>query len=344
MPKKNDLVLVDEKYLESKIYIIRGQKVMLDKDLAEIYGYATKRFNEQVQRNIEKFKSKDFMFKLTQEEAKSLRSQFATLNNDGFFNSLKSEELISNKSNNKRGMHYKYLPYVFTESGIYMLMTVLKGPLATKQSIALIRLFRSMKDYLMENKELISNKELELRTQLLEKDVKEIKDDNKVIKMDLKKVMDNFIDPSTYKHFLILDGKKFEADIAYKNIFKQAKKSIIYIDNYIGLKTLELLSYARNNASITIISDNKAKPPLSQNIVNDFIQQNKSNKITLLEAKRNHDRYIIIDYDTKNEIIYHCGASLKDAGNKITTIQKIEDPFIYNKTIKELLKNNYLKI
>ena len=57
MPKKNDLVLVDEKYLESKIYIIRGQKVMLDKDLAEIYGYATKRFNEQVQRNIEKFKS-----------------------------------------------------------------------------------------------------------------------------------------------------------------------------------------------------------------------------------------------------------------------------------------------
>ena len=224
-----------------------------------------------------------------------------------------------------------------------MLMTVLKGPLAIKQSRALIRLFKSMKDYLVENRELISNKELELRTQLLEKDVKDIRQDNKDIKIDLKKVMDNFKDPSTYKHFLILDGKKLEADIAYKNIFKLAKKSIIYIDNYIGLKTLELLSYARNNVSITIFSDNKSKPSLTKSMIDDFNIQNKTNNLSLYKSSlKFHDRYIIIDFNTPKEIIYHCGASLKDAGNKITTIVQIEEKHLYKKEIKNLLKNKIL--
>ena len=417
MQKKNDLVLVDEKYLENKIYIIRGQKVMLDRDLAEIYGYTTKYFNRQVKNNIEKF-AKDFMFQLTEEEvarlswcsfcttisrskksttidveqpyssrcqngtlkegtyleslrcknctlkddeceessrskkstlndcnlSSSLRCQNGTLKENEHEDSLRSQIVTLNSKNNLRGMHYKYRPYVFTESGIYMLMTVLKGPLATKQSISLIRLFRSMKDYLIENKDLLPSKELELRTTLLEKNVDDINNHLDTVDNSLTKVMDYFEDKESYKHFLILDGKKLEADVTYKNIFKLAKKSIIYIDNYIGLKTLELLSYARNNVSITLISDNKARPPINNNIVNDFISQNKSNPLALLKANKTHDRYIIIDFDTPKEIIFHCGASLKDSGNKITTIQKIEDPSIYNKTIKKLLKNDYLKL
>ena len=328
MKNQIETVLINEDYLKDKIYIIRGQKVMLDSDLAKIYGYTTKRFNEQVQRNKDKF-DEDFMFQLKEEEIPfSSRSQFATLNS----------------SDNKRGFNIKYRPYVFTESGIYMLMTVLKGPLAIKQSKALIRTFKAMKDYIIEKRELISNNELELRTQLLERDVKDIKEDNKEIKIGLKRVMGNFIDPSTYKHYLILDGMKLEADSAYVSIFKQAKKSIIYIDNYIGIKTLELLSYARNGVAITIISDNKAKPPINQNIVNDFIHQNKTNSLILLKAKRNHDRYIVIDFGSKNEMIYHCGASLKDAGNKITTIMKVEDSSLYKKTIKEMLKSSILRL
>ena len=331
MNKNNEIVLVDEKYLENRIYIIRGQKVMLDKDLAEIYGYSTAAFNRQVRNNIEKF-DEDFMFQLTKEEYDNLMCKKCT-------SSLYNENLISQNVISSWGGNRK-LPYVFTEQGIYMLMTVLRGDLAIKQSRALIRLFKGMKDYLAENRNLLPTKELELRTTLLEKDVKDIKEDNKEIKMDLKKVMDNFIDPNTYKHFLILNGQKLEADIAYKNIFKLAKKSIIYIDNYIGLKTLELLSFARKNVSITIFSDNKSKPSLTESMIDDFNTQNKTNKLFLYKpSMKFHDRYIIIDHNTRNETIYHCGSSLKDSGSKISTITKLEMPKLYKPIIKKLLNN-----
>ena len=350
MTKKNDLVLVDDKYLKDKIYIIRGQKVILDRDLAEIYGYTTKVFNRQVQRNIEKFEGDDFMFQLTRGEIDNLvRSQIVTSPNIPIFKEYYEGDSVRCQIGTSPNNTYfkgqdggtRYLPYAFTEQGIYMLMTVLKGPLAIKQSRALIRLFKSMKDFLIENRGLISNKELELRTQLLEIDVKDIKEDNKEIKMDLKKVMDNFKDPSAYKHFLILDGKKLEADIAYKNIFKQAKSSIIYIDNYIGLKNLELLSYSNKGVSITIFSDNKSKPSLTESMIADFNTQNKTNKLSLYKPSiKFHDRYIVIDHNTKNEAIYHCGASLKDSGNNISTITKLEMPILYKSIIDDLVNKS----
>ena len=128
MANDNKTIIVDESLLRNKIYIIRGQRVMLDFDLAEIYGYTTKTFNQQVRRNLDKFPD-DFIFQLTQEEKTIiLRSQIVTSSWGGS----------------------RYLPYAFTEQGIYMLMTVLKGELATQQSITLVRLFKSMKDYLIE--------------------------------------------------------------------------------------------------------------------------------------------------------------------------------------------------
>lgn len=106
-----------------------------------------------------------------------------------------------------------------------MLMTVLRGDLATRQSKALIRLFKQMKDYIVENQDVLGSKALlQLATQTNQntKDIAEIKD-TMATKEDLKKVMDNFVDPDTYKHFLILDGKKVEADLAYGKIYKSAK-------------------------------------------------------------------------------------------------------------------------
>lgn len=141
MDKKNEIMLVNGESLAKKIYIIRGQKVMLDFELAEIYGYETKRFNEQVKNNIEKFDD-DFRFQLTKEEWEFLRSNFST-------------SKLEAGSGGRR-----YLPYVFTEQGIYMLMTVLKGELAVKQSKALIRTFKQMKDYIVENQDLIDIREL----------------------------------------------------------------------------------------------------------------------------------------------------------------------------------------
>ena len=105
----------------NRVYIIRGQQVMLDYDLAEIYGYEVKRLNEQVKRNIARFPD-DFMFQLTKEELPEgfFKSQIATLNENG----------------NKRGLHIKKLPYAFTEQGIYMLATVLRGELAEQPDIS----------------------------------------------------------------------------------------------------------------------------------------------------------------------------------------------------------------
>ena len=160
--KELTIIELKEENIESMIYEIRGQKVMLDFDLARIYGYATKRFNEQVKRNIEKF-PEDFMFQLTNEELEKVlrcqnltateserisRCNFCTTKNSVTESeeSSWSKKSALNKSGNLRGYNIKYLPYAFTEQGIYMLMTVLKGELAVKQSKALIRLFKRMKE------------------------------------------------------------------------------------------------------------------------------------------------------------------------------------------------------
>lgn len=239
-----EIVVIDESTIKSKIYYIRNQKVMLDFELAEIYGYETRAFNQQVKRNNEKF-DEDFIFQLTDEEVEELsRSQIVTLN-----------------KGTGRGSNIKYKPYAFTEQGIYMLMTVLRGELAIKQSKALIRMFKQMKDFIIENQDFIGSKELvqiAIQTNKNTNDIAKINDkiSSLATKEDLKKVMDNFIDPDTYKHFLLMNGDKVEADVAYTKLYKSARKSIYVIDNYIGLKTLELLRATKDSVEVIIFSDN----------------------------------------------------------------------------------------
>ncbi len=328
---KNTMIEISEDIIENKIYIIRNQKIMLDSDLAEIYGYETKNLNRQVKNNIEKFEGEDFMFRLTTQEVKELsRCKNFTLNNIG------------------QGNNIKYNPYAFTEQGIYMLMTVLKGNFAIQQSRALIKAFKQMKDYIIENRDFITSNELfklAMQTSKNTKDILEIKS-NMATKEEFKKVMNNFIDPNTYKHFLLFNGDKIEADIAYVKIYKSAKKSIYIIDNYIGLKTLELLRAAKNDIEIKIFSDNiKNKEMLTKNILEDFKKSYKNIKINIQIAnKKYHDRYIAIDYGTEDEAFYLCGASSKDAGNKISTITKIEavSNNLYHNMFFEILKNKEL--
>ena len=331
--ENKEIVVIDETTIKNKIYYIRNQKVMLDFDLAEIYGYSTKRFNEQVKRNNEKFDD-DFMFQLTEEEISEIsRSQNATLN-----------------KGTGRGSNIKYKPYVFTEQGIYMLMTVLRGELAVKQSKALIRMFKQMKDFIIENQDFIGSKELlqiAVQTNQNTKDIAEIKS-QMATKEDLKKVMENFIDPDTYKHFLLMNGDKIEADVAYTKIYKSAKKSIFVIDNYIGLKTLELLRAAKDNVEVIIFSDNvRNKDMLTKSILNDFIRDYPNINLKMkIAGKKYHDRYISIDYGTENEAFYLCGASSKDAGNKISSITKIEESAkdLYHTMFGGMLNNKDLKI
>ena len=304
---------------------------MLDADLAEIYGYETKNFNRQVKNNIEKFEGEDFMFQLTENEFENLRCKNFTSSWGGS----------------------RYLPNVFTEQGIYMLMTVLRGELAIKQSRALIRTFKQMKDFIIENQDFISSKELvqiAIQTNKNTNDIVKINDKISTLatKEDLKKVMDNFIDPDTYKHFLLMNGDKIEADVAYTKVYKSAKKSIYVIDNYIGLKILELLRAAKDSVEVIIFSDNvRNKDMLTKNILNDFIRDYPNINLKMkIAGKKYHDRYIAIDYGIENEAFYLCGASSKDAGNKISSITKIEESSkdMYHTMFAGMLDNKNLKI
>lgn len=330
---KPEFSLIDENMLKSRIYTIRGLKVMLDADLAEIYGYSTKVFNRQVKNNIEKF-DEDFRFQLNSEEIEELsRCKICTLNMESEnIESSRSKFLTLNKGS--RGSNIKYAPYAFTEQGIYMLMTVLKGERATAQSKAIIRLFKQMKDYIIaENRNLLGYDGIAQIAVQTERNTKDIA----VIQSDLQKVMENFVDPSTFKHFLILNGQKLDADVAYTQIYGMAKESITIIDDYVGVKTLDLLRGIAKGISVTIYSDENGYESLTEQIRKDFLKARPDVKF---DKKRTndkfHDRYIFLDYGLKGEKLFHCGASSKDAGNKITTIMQIENTEIYHVLMEKL--------
>jgi len=333
---KPEFSLIDENMLKSRIYTIRGLKVMLDADLAEIYGYSTKVFNQQVKNNIEKF-DEDFRFQLNSEEIEELsKCKICTLNMESEnIESSRSKFLTLNKGS--RGSNIKYAPYAFTEQGIYMLMTVLKGERATAQSKALIRLFKQMKDYIVaENRNLLGYDGIAQIAVQTERNTKDIA----VIQSDLQKVMENFVDPSTFKHFLILNGRRLDADVAYTQIYGMAKKSITIIDDYVGVKTLDLLRGIARGVSVTIYSDENGYESLTEQIRKDFLKARPDVKFDKKRTKeRFHDRYIFLDYGLKGEKLFHCGASSKDAGNKITTIMQIENTEIYHVLMEKLLVN-----
>ena len=330
------VIELTEENIESMIYVIRDQRVMLDFDLARIYGYITKRFNEQVKRNIEKF-PKDFMFQLNSEELKNLRRCRNVTTGKNMNESEENERSQIATAEfwaSGRGGR-SYLPYAFTEQGLYMLMTVLRGELAVKQSKALIRLFKRMKDYIVENKELIGYNASLINDKFLTYDKKFEDVDEK-----LKIVMENFIDPSTYKQFLILDGQKIEADLAYQTIYSLAKQSIYIIDDYIGIKTLHLLMSSDKDVKVVIVSDNASRNPVQPEYIEEFKEETGIDLIMKPSNNRCHDRFIVIDYETDKERIYICGSSSKDAGNRITTINEVDKVIINHSLIDSLVALN----
>jgi hypothetical protein len=363
--------------IRQMIYEVRGVKVMLDADLAALYGYTTKAFNQQVKNNIAKFDA-DFRFQLTREEYREIlmsknmtsrlilsatesskkeddkisRSNFLTLEN--------GVSVLESKDNDRgeilrsnfltleleQGKYSKFLPYVFTEQGIYMLMTVLKGDLATKQSKALIRTFKEMKDFIVDNKSLIGSNELvrlSLQTAQNTADIADIKSEM-LTKSNLTEIIRDFSGSNVPNEYLILNGESVDADIAYNTIYASAKREIFVIDNYIGLRTLVMLKNVKPNVRVTIFSDNIANG-LHQKEFEDFSKQYPKLKITFRKTSGiYHDKYIVVDYNAKNEHIYHCGASSKDAGNKVTTITEVSDKQVYRTIIEVLLQNPELSL
>ena len=290
--------------------------------------------------NLAKF-DPDFMFQLTKEEF---------------------QILMSKKSTSSWGGRRK-LPRAFTEQGIYMLMTVLKGDLAIAQSKALIRTFRSMKDYIIENHDLLGQRQYLQLSMISTQNTKDILD----LRRDLDKVenqmadvvsslgevvthselaefMVDFGNPKIRTGYLILNGEPVEADLAYAEIYGSAHHSVYVIDNYIGLKTLVLMKNVPEGIPITLFSDNTGNR-LRRTEYEDFLKEYPNVKVNLKQTNgRFHDRYIIIDYGKDSEKIFHCGASSKDAGKKVTTITEVPEKGIYQGLIEEILQEPVLEL
>lgn len=330
MADNTELMTIDD--ICNRVYVIRGQQVMLDYDLAEFYGYEVKALNQQVKRNIDRF-PEDFMFQLKKEEVPKdfSKSQIVTLNEKG----------------DKRGTNIKKMPYAFTEQGIYMLATVLKGQLAEQQSIFIMRAFREMRHYIKQNQQFVTPSELRLVTAKVSeisvqvagivdwKNKSEDRFDN--IQRSIDALSENFVLEKDFKNFVIYKGQKFEADAAYIDIYQQAKKSIYVVDNYVNTKTLQLLSQKQEGVEIVIFTENGhgKKGFLSTAVVNDFLQEYPP-----LRIKPNadcHDRLIVLDYGEPTEQAYHCGASSKDAGKKLCAINIIIETSMIHPVIDKLL-------
>jgi hypothetical protein len=227
-----------------------------------------------------------------------------------------------------------------------MLMTVLNGELATRQSKALIRTFKQMKDYLSHNPLLSGSANIVgLSLQISEntREISEIKD-AMVTKADLIKVIQSFSLPDKGIEYVIYSGQTFEADAAYADIYSKAKKKLYIVDNYIGPKTLLMLKNVPANVDIIIFSDNLMNI-LRLSELQAFQAEYPNVKLSFRRTGgKFHDRYIIVDYKARTEKIYHCGASSKDAGNKITTISKSDNNELYHPMVDNLLLQPALKL
>ena len=327
MAKKNEIAKVESasiqplENIENLIHIIRGKQVMLDRDLARLYGVETKRLNEQVKRNIERF-PEDFMFQLTREEAESSRSQFATLNEDGELSRSQFATL------NGRGHNIKHLPYAFTENGIAMLSGVLRSQQAININIQIMRAFNTMRHFIATNAQVFQRLEVIEHTQLsLVAHQEELAAHQTSTDQKLEEVFHRLDEgAATPKEAIFFEGQFFEARVLLEQIIKTATKRVIIIDGYIDAATFEMLDVRAKGVTADIYSDSEYKTLRDSHNASKGKQPVNTHKW----SKSSHDRWVIID-----DTLYHCGHSVKDLGKKLSAIMKMEwNPEVVLKEVK----------
>ena len=300
--EENKLLIQNEisnEEIKNLIYTIRGKQVMLDSDVAMLYNYETKKVNQAVKRNIDRFPER-FCFQLTEKELEIMWSQIVT-----------TSKLEDNKYRSK-----KYLPYVFTEQGIAMLSGILKSEIAVQISIKIMDAFVEMRKF------------ISINNSLFEKVINiENKMDKKFIENDKKFniIFDQLQLEENIKQRVFFEGQIYDAYSVIIDIIKKANKSILIIDNYVDDSILKMLTKKKSSVEVVILTSNKS------NIQNIDIQKfNKEYPILKISTTNKfHDRFIVID----NKEMYHLGASVKDLGKKCFGINKIEDISIIQKII-----------
>lgn len=327
MAKKNEIAKVESssiqplENIENLIHVIRGKQVMLDVDLARLYGVETKRLNEQVKRNIERF-PEDFMFQLTREEAESSRSQFATLNEDGELSRSQIATL------NGRGHNIKHLPYAFTENGVAMLSGVLRSQQAININIQIMRAFNTMRHFIATNAQVFQRLEVIEHTQLsLVAHQEELAAHQTSTDQKLEEVFHRLDEgAATPKEAIFYEGQFFEARVLLEQIIKTATKRVIIIDGYIDAATFEMLDVRAKGVTADIYSDSEYKTLRDSHNASKGKQPVNTHKW----SKSSHDRWVIID-----DTLYHCGHSVKDLGKKLSAIMKMEwNPEVVLKEVK----------
>ena len=289
--------MLEEIKIENLIYEVRGKQVMLDSDVAKLYGYETKRINEIVKRNIDRF-PEEFCFQLTEKEMTNLfclRSQFATLKRG-------------------RGEHKKYISYVFTEHGIMMLAGMLKSDIAVEISKRIINAFVTMRKFINDNKDIFK------RLTTVEYEMIECKDkiDELFDKLESKKLENQKI---------FFNGEIYDAHSLIIELIRKSNVRIIIIDNYIDKSILDMLIYKKENVKVELVTSSHY---LTKTDIIKFNQQYPN--LNIKYSNIFHDRFIIID-----NTLYHLGASLKDLGKKCFAINKIEDMEYLDKIVEKIL-------
>ena len=280
--------------VEKMIQIIRDKQVLLDRDLAMLYGVETKRINERVKRNINRFPD-DFCFQLKSSELPlSLKSQFATLNDSG----------------NKRGLHIKKMPYAFTEQGVAMLSSVLKSESAIKVNVAIMRAFVAMRHLMMQNGGLI-NRLSNIESKVLEQDNRLADHDG--LLLDPEHRLDELFEAMDRGELkskgIIYESQEFDAYAFACGLIRQAQKRIVLVDNYVDETTLLMMLKRCKGVFVTIYTYDKSK--IFELDLQKYNAQYADCPIEILPSYGMHDRFLFID-----DTAYHFGASLKDLGKK----------------------------
>ncbi len=302
--QNNMKLIVENTDIKTMIHVVRGMQVMLDSDLAVLYGYEVRALNQQVKRNIGRFPD-DFMFQLKKEELEMVKSQIVISPDSNFY---------SGQEGGRRKP-----PYAFTEQGIYMLATVLKGDIAEQQSIFIMRAFREMRHFIANNALLFEKvSHMELKQLEYEKNTNERFD----------KVFQYIEDHAEAEQKIFFDGQIYDAFSLIASLIQRAKKMIHLVDGYVDLVTLDMLAKKNKGVSAAIYTFSKTR--LSQNDIDKFNKQYPI--LTVKKTNVFHDRFLILD----EKEVYHIGASIKDAGYKCFGISVIQDKTIADDLIKRL--------
>lgn len=321
MAKKNDIAKTEAvaiqsvEQIESLIITVRGKQVILDRDLARLYGVETRVLNQAVQRNIERF-PEDFMFQLTKEEFENWKSQFVISiwddENMSSQNATTSDENWKSQivTSNSIKMGARKLPYAFTENGIAMLSSVLRSPMAIATNIHIMRAFNAMRHFIGSHAQVFQRLEVVERNQLAL--TTQVAENNKKLEEVFKRLDAGDALP---KEAVFFNGEFFPARVVLEKIVKTAKKRVIIIDEYVDAATFEMLDVRAKGVTADIYSsglNTTARDAHNSTVGIEPIQTHKWKNAS-------HDRWLIVD-----DSLYHCGHSLKDMGKKLCAISMLD--------------------